>query len=294
MSRLFKSKFRVALAAALVVLACLAAWAFWLEPASTVVRRVSLSVPAWHAEHRGLKIALLTDLHVGAPHMSLGRLRNVVGLVNEEAPDLVIITGDFVIGGPQDEGGERGGVAGGTFVEPEPLAEELKHLRAPLGVYAVLGNHDWWFDGERVARALGGAGLKVLENEAVRIERDGRGFWLGGVADLWTRRPDVEGTLRQVNTDDPVILFTHNPDIFPNVPARVALTVAGHTHGGQVNLPFLGRPVVPSKFGQRYAFGHVVEGGRHLFVSGGVGTSIIPVRFRVPPEIVILKLGPAS
>jgi predicted MPP superfamily phosphohydrolase len=293
-SRLFKSKFRVALAAALVVLACLAAWAFWLEPASTVVRRVSLSVPAWHAEHRGLKIALLTDLHVGAPHMSLGRLRNVVGRVNEEAPDLVIITGDFVIGGPQDEGGERGGVAGGTFVEPEPLAEELKHLRAPLGVYAVLGNHDWWFDGERVARALGGAGLKVLENEAVRIERDGRGFWLGGVADLWTRRPDVEGTLRQVNTDDPVILFTHNPDIFPNVPARVALTVAGHTHGGQVNLPFLGRPVVPSKFGQRYAFGHVVEGGRHLFVSGGVGTSIIPVRFRVPPEIVILKLGPAS
>jgi hypothetical protein len=134
----------------------------------------------------------------------------------------------------------------------------------------------------------------VLENEAVRIEREGRGFWLGGVADLWTRRPDVEGTLRQVNTDDPVILFTHNPDIFPNVPARVALTVAGHTHGGQVNLPFLGRPVVPSKFGQRYAFGHVVEGGRHLFVSGGVGTSIIPVRFRVPPEIVILKLEPAS
>lgn len=294
MSRLFKSKFRVALAVVLVVAACLAAWAFWLEPASTVVRRVGLAVPAWHAEHRGLKVALLTDLHVGAPHMSLERLRRVVGRVNEEAPDLVIITGDFVIGGPQDEGGERGGVAGGTFVEPEPLAEELKHMRAPLGVYAVLGNHDWWFDGERVARALGGAGLKVLENEAVRIEREGRGFWLGGVADLWTRKPDVEGTLRQVNTDDPVVLFTHNPDIFPGVPARVTLTVAGHTHGGQVNLPLLGRPVVPSKFGQRYAMGHVVEGGRHLFVSGGVGTSIIPVRFRVPPEIVILKLEPAS
>ncbi|MET0648449.1 MAG: metallophosphoesterase [Pyrinomonadaceae bacterium] len=294
MSRLFKSKFRVALAIALVVLACLAAWAFWLEPASTVVRRVGLAVPAWHAEHKGLKVALLTDLHVGAPHMSLERLRNVVGRVNEEAPDLVIITGDFVIGGPQDEGGERGGVAGGTFVEPEPLAEELKALRAPLGVYAVLGNHDWWFDGERVTRALRGTGLKVLENEAVRIEHEGRGFWLGGVADLWTRRPDVEGTLRQVNTDDPVILFTHNPDIFPNVPARVTLTVAGHTHGGQVNLPLLGRPVVPSKFGQRYAFGHVVEGGRHLFVSGGVGTSIVPVRFRVPPEIVILKLEPGA
>jgi predicted MPP superfamily phosphohydrolase len=292
MFRLFKSRFRVALVAAAVLLTCLAAWAFWLEPASTVVRRVSLAVPKWHAEHKGLKVALLTDLHVGAPHMSLARLREVVARVNEETPDLVIITGDFVIGGPQDEGGERGGVLGGTFIEPEPLAEELKALRAPLGVFAVLGNHDWWYDGERVARALGGAGLKVLENEAVRIERGGRAFWLGGVADLWTRRPDVHGMLRQVSSDDPVILFTHNPDIFPGVPARVSLTVAGHTHGGQVSLPFVGRPVVPSKFGQRYAFGHVVEGGRHLFVSGGVGTSIIPVRFRVPPEIVILRLGP--
>ena len=185
-------------------------------------------------------------------------------------------------------------MAGGTFVEPEPIAEELRALRAPLGVYAVLGNHDWWFDGGRVARALGGAGLKVLENEAVKVESSGRAFWLGGVADLWTRRPDVPGTLRQVTSDDPVVLFTHNPDIFPDVPARVSLTVAGHTHGGQVNLPLVGRPVVPSRFGQRYAMGHVVEGGRHLFVSGGVGTSIIPVRFRVPPEIVILKLGPGT
>jgi predicted MPP superfamily phosphohydrolase len=294
MSRLFKTRFRVVLAAALVVLACLAAWAFWLEPASTVVRRVSLAVPGWREEHRGLKVALLTDLHVGAPHMSPGRLRDVVGRVNEESPDLVIITGDFVIGGPQDEGGERGGVAGGTFVKPEPIAAELKLLKAPLGVYAVLGNHDWWYDGERVASALRGAGLSVLENEAVRIERGGRAFWLAGVADMWTRTPDIEGALRQVNTDDPVILFTHNPDIFPKVPPRVSLTLAGHTHGGQVNLPVVGRPVVPSKFGQRYAFGHVVEGGRHLYVSGGVGTSIIPARFRVPPEIVILKLEPGS
>lgn len=270
----------------LFMLVCLAAWAFWLEPASTVVRHVSLAVPAWHAEHRELKFALLTDLHVGAPHMSLERLRTVVGRVNEEAPDLVIITGDFVIGGKD----HKGGVAGGTFVEPEPIAVELKNLRAPLGVYAVLGNHDCWYDCERVARALRGAGVNVLENEAVRIEHGGRAFWLAGVADLWTRTPDIEGTLRQVNSDDPVILFTHNPDIFPDVPARVSLTLAGHTHGGQVNLPLVGRPVVPSKFGQRYAMGHVVEGGRHLFVSGGVGTSIIPARFRVPPEIVILKL----
>jgi uncharacterized protein len=290
MSRLFKSRFGVALAVVSVVLFCLAVWAFWWEPASTVIRHVNLAVPGWRAEHGGLKVALLTDLHVGAPHMSLGRLREVVGRVNGESPDLVIITGDFVIGGQDHEGG----VVGGTLVEPEPIAAELKSLSAPLGVYAVLGNHDHWYDGARVARALRGAGLKVLENESVRIERGGRAFWLAGIEDLWTRRPDIEGALRQVGPDDPVILFTHNPDIFPQVPARVSLTLAGHTHGGQVNLPLVGRPVVPSRFGQRYAFGHVVEGGRHLYVSGGVGTSIIPVRFRVPPEIVILQLEPET
>ncbi len=294
MSRLFKSKLRVTLAVVLVVLTSLAAWAFWLEPSSITVRRVGLSVPGWRAEHAGLKVALLTDLHVGAPHMGLAQLHRVVERTNAEAPDVILITGDFVIGGPQDEGGERGGVAGGTFVEPELIAAELKHLRAPLGVHAVLGNHDWWFDGVRVTRALEGAGVRVLENQAARVERGGRAFWLAGIADLWTRKPDVAGALREVSADDAVLLFTHNPDIFPGVPARVSLTIAGHTHGGQVNLPLVGCLVVPSRFGQRYAMGHVVEGGRHLYVGGGIGTSIIPVRFRVPPEIVVLSLEPMN
>lgn len=292
MRRLFKTKLRGALFVASVLCAGLAAWACWLEPSSITVRRVSLAVPRWPDEQRGLKIAVLTDLHVGSPYTGLAKLRRVVERTNEERPDLVLLLGDFVIGGKKEDGGAEGGVVGGTFVEPEPIAAELKNLRAPLGVFAVLGNHDWWFDGARITRALEGAGLVVLENRAVRIEHGGRGLWLGGVADLWTRRPDIEGTLRQVTTDEPVLLFTHNPDIFPDVPARVSLTLAGHTHGGQVNIPFVGRPVVPSHFGQRYAFGHVVEQGRHLFVSGGVGTSIVPVRFRVPPEIVVLSLEP--
>jgi predicted MPP superfamily phosphohydrolase len=291
MPGLFKSKLRTALAVVLALSAALAAWAFWLEPSSVTVRRVSLAVPRWREGQRGVKVAVLTDLHVGSPYMGLDKLRRVVGRTNEERPDLILLLGDFVIGGKRDEGGTEGGVVGGTFVEPEPIAAELKNLRAPLGVYAVLGNHDWWFDGERMTRALVGAGLVVLENRAVRVGGVGQGFWLGGVADLWTRKPDIEGTLRQVSTDEPVLLFTHNPDIFPEVPARVSLTLAGHTHGGQVNLPLVGRPMVPSHYGQRYAFGHVVEDGRHLFVSGGVGTSIIPARFRVPPEIVILTLS---
>ena len=294
MSRVLKSKLTLVAAVLLAALVALALWGFWLEPASVTVSRVRLRVPRWHAEHRELKLAVLTDLHVGSPYTGLAKLASVVERTNEERPDAVLLLGDFVIGGPKDEGGERGGVVGGEFVEPEPIAEALRRLRAPLGVFAVLGNHDCWFDCERVARALEAAGVRVLENRAARVETGGRVFWLAGAADLWTQRPDVDGALRQVETEDPVILLTHNPDIFPRVPARVSLTVAGHTHGGQVNLPLFGRPVVPSKFGQRYAMGHVVEGGRHLFVSGGVGTSIVPVRFRVPPEIVILQLEPES
>ncbi|MGB8509613.1 MAG: metallophosphoesterase [Pyrinomonadaceae bacterium] len=271
-----------------VALALLGVWALWLEPDSITVRNVSLRIPAWHAEHGGMRIAVLTDLHVGAPHMSVEKLRRVVERTNGEQPELVLLLGDFVIGGRE----HKGGVVGGEFITPELIAAELKNLRAPLGVFAVLGNHDWWFDGERVAVALRDAGVTVLENSATRISRNERSFWLVGIADLWTRQPDIEGALRQVEGDDPVLLMTHNPDIFPGVPPRVSLTLAGHTHGGQVNLPLFGRPVVPSKFGQRYAMGHVVEGGRHLFVSGGIGTSIVPVRFRVPPEIVILTLTP--
>lgn len=273
-------KFKVAFIIIVVIFTVLGLWAFWIEPASIIVRHVSLRVPQWHAEHRDLKVAVLTDLHVGAPHMGIDKLRRVVERTNNERPDVVVMLGDFVI----DD------VVGGKFVEPEPIAEALRNLRAPLGVFAVLGNHDWWNDGERVTRALRGAGVVVLENEVRRVERDGRAFWLIGIADLWTRRPDIGGSLSKVDGDDPVIIITHNPDIFPNVPARVTLTLAGHTHGGQVNLPLIGRPVVPSDFGQRYAMGHVVEDGRHLFVSGGVGTSIIPVRFRVPPEIAILMM----
>lgn len=275
-----RRRFAVALVLVALLALALGLWAFWFEPASLSVRVVSLQVPRWHAEHRSLRIAVLTDLHVGAPHMKLDKLREVVERTNREQPDVVLVLGDLVIDG----------VAGGTFVEPEPIAAELGRLRAPLGTIAVLGNHDWWNDGERITKALRQAGLSVLENESRRIERDGRSFWVAGVADAWTRRPDIAGSLAQTDSRDPVILITHNPDIFPGVPSRVSLTLAGHTHGGQVNLPLVGRPIVPSNFGQRYASGHVVEDGRHLFVCDGIGTSIIPVRFRVPPQIVILTL----
>ena len=273
-------KLRAALVALVVLFVVLGLWAFWIEPAWLSTHRFVLEIPGWQPAHRGLKVAILTDLHVGSPHAGLEKLEKVVESTNRERPDLIVILGDLVIQG----------VIGGSFVEPEATAEVLKGLRAPLGTVAVLGNHDWWLDGVRVEKALAGAGIVVLENEAHPLQVQGQPLWIVGLADLWTRKPDIAGSLRQVKGQDPVILLTHNPDVFPDVPPRVNLTLAGHTHGGQVNLPIVGRLVVPSKYGQRFAMGHIVENGRHLFVGGGVGTSILPVRFRVPPEVVILEL----
>ena len=253
-----------------------------------LVRYRRIELAGWPTD---LRIAVLSDLHVGSPHNGLDKLQRIVERTNAENPALVVLLGDFVIGGP---GGNNRGLPGGTFVEPERIAEELKKFRASSGVYAVLGNHDWWSGGERIRRALIQAGIPVLENQAVRVKRpDGGALWLGGIADLWTRDPDIAGTLKQVtdhaDNSDPVVLITHNPDIFPEVPARVSLTLAGHTHGGQVSLPLYGTVVTTSRLG--YNAGEFVEQGRHLFVTTGLGTSIMPVRFGVPPEIVILTVA---
>ena len=248
-----------------------------------ITRHVRLELPGWGVVPKDdLRIAVISDLHIGSPHVGLDKLRKIVERTNAENPALIVLLGDFVIGGPRTS---SQGVRGGDFVEPEMTARELKELHAPLGVFAVLGNHDWWYDGERVGKALTDVGIPVLENRAVHIGH----LWLGGIADFWTREPDVAGTLRQVDGDDPVVLITHNPDIFPDVPARVGLTIGAHTHGGQVHLPVIGTLVTTSRHG--YNAGEFVEQGRHLFVTTGIGTSILPVRLGVPPEIVILTLA---
>jgi predicted MPP superfamily phosphohydrolase len=175
-----------------------------------------------------------------------------------------------------------------------------------------MGNHDWWEDstaqknggGDTIGhRALADVGIQVYSNRAARLEKGGSAFWIAGLEDQlallpgrkWKRAwmgglDDLDGTLAQVTDDAPVILLAHEPDIFPKVPSRVALTLSGHTHGGQVRIA--GRsPVVPSRFGDRYAYGHIVETHRNLIVSGGLGCSIAPIRFGVPPEIVVVDLG---
>ena len=258
-------------------------WSLWLEPASLRNEDYALELLAWPAACDGLRIAVLTDLHVGSPFNGLPKLREVVALTLAAQPDVILLAGDYVIHG----------VPGGTFVPPEEIGPVLGRLAAPVGVYAVLGNHDWWLDAPRVTRALESAGIPVLEDASALIERGACRFWLAGVGDFWESPHDIGAALHDVPDGAAVIVFTHNPDLFPNIPARVMLTIAGHTHGGQVNLPLVGRLIVPSLYGERFAIGHIVEDGRHMFVATGVGTSLFPIRFRVPPEVSMLVLHSA-
>ncbi len=274
-------------------------YGFWIEPTYRLrVAEYRLIPPGW-PPGRALTIAALSDIHANEPFMPLERVEEIVRATNALRPDVVVLLGDYP--------------GTGRFIRRViPVAETasvLKELRAPHGVHTVLGNHDWWEDPQaqrfrrgppRVARVLTDAGLSVLHNAAVKTGFREQGFWVAGVGSLWAYEEgggrylganDIGRTLGAVTDRDPVILLCHEPDIFPQVPpGRVALTLAGHTHGGQVRL--LGHsPFVPSAFGNRYAYGHVMEEGKHMIVSGGLGTSILPVRLGVPPEITLVRLG---
>lgn len=275
------SRSKIIAALLLVIGLVLAVDAVFIEPNRLVVHQATITLSPCPEELRGLRIAAISDIHAGSPYITLNKIHRLVALTNDQQPDLILLPGDFVIQN----------VIGGNFIDPTILAAELKNLKARIGVFAALGNHDWWYNGSRVKTALEEVGIKVLDNKTIKLEQNGKAFWLAGFADKWEGNPAVTETLKQIADTSPIIAFTHNPDLFPEIPNRVALTIAGHTHGGQVALPLVGRLVVPSKFKQRYAAGHIMEAGKHLFVTTGVGTSIIPVRFRVPPEIAVLTIN---
>jgi predicted MPP superfamily phosphohydrolase len=258
----------------------LALWAFWLEPRSLVVHETTLALPHWSPSLSGLRVAVLSDLHVGSPYWVLEHTQKLVNETNQQHPDLILLAGDYQING----------VPFGTWVAAEPIAEALGGLKAPLGTIAVLGNHDHWNDGPRMEQALRARGIIVLENQTHEVRYHGSSFYVVGLADRMTRPQAIPETIALVPPGVPAIVLVHEPDVFPEIDPRVSLTVAGHTHGGQVALPLLGRRIVPSEYGERYAAGHIVENGKHLFVTTGVGTSTFPVRFRVPPEIAMLVL----
>lgn len=264
--------------------ATLAVWGFAIEPGRLVTCEATVQSAWWSAGRAPLRIVAISDIHTGSPHNGLDNLARVVDRANALAPDIVVLLGDYVIHG----------VLFGRFVAPEATARVLGRWRARHGIFAVLGNHDWWLDGMRVGNALRRAGIRVLENQATPLDLPGGRIWLAGIADDTTRMPNVVGTLAPIPDADPVIVITHDPAIFPDVPVRPVMTLAGHMHGGQVYLPWIGALIVPGRAPRRHAHGLIEEGGKTMYVTSGVGTSIIPVRLNMPPEIAAITIRPSS
>ena len=258
---------------------------FVVEPGELVERDYALAPRGWPRACDGLRVDVVADTHTGSPRNGLDHFDEVVKRLSDDDSKIVLMAGDYVILK----------VLLGRYVPASDTAEHLKPLLARKPVYAVLGNHDWWKGGPAVREAFAAAGVHMIDNRAEAVSVGGCRFWLVGLGDALEGKPDIPGAFAQVTDDAPVIALTHEPSLFPRIPARAALTVAGHTHGGQVQL-------WPRTLFGKEAFdpdSHRLRGaydvdGRLLFVTPGIGTSILPMRLGVPPEISRLTLRGAS
>jgi predicted MPP superfamily phosphohydrolase len=265
----------------LVVGLAMAGFGYWTATRDPVVREAKVELRGWPKNQRPLRLLLMTDIHVQGPDMSPTRLLRIVEQANALAPDIVLMAGDFI--------GDRE-LRTHTY-SAEEMAAPLAALRAPLGRFAVLGNHDHWNNAPAVYAALTGAGIKVLVNEAVRVGP----LALGGVDDDHTSRSDLGRTLVGMQMAGGVpILLSHSPDPFPALPEDVPLMLAGHTHCGQIRLPWIGPLATASRHGKRYACGRYDERGRTLVVSAGLGTSVLPFRIGAVPDMWLIELGPKA
>jgi predicted MPP superfamily phosphohydrolase len=238
---------------------------------------VTLTVPNLPEPFKGKRVAFLADLHHG-PYVPIPYIAHAVDMAQALNPDLILLGGDY-----PDRGIE--------YVAP--CIHELARLRAPLGVYAILGNHDH-YDGcqPHVSAALREAGIPELTNRGLWIEDGGARFWLCGVDDFWRGVQDLPAALGDTTRDDAVVLLSHNPDYVEEIAdPRVGLVLSGHTHGGQINIPIIGAPVVPSLYGQKYVHGLVQGPVVPVFVTRGIGTIIPPIRIACRPEIIHATLA---
>lgn len=276
---------------------CLA-YAYFVEPRRLVVRHEELSIAGWDPAFDGFRIAMIGDIHGGSNGADAAKLRKVVEEVNAERVDLVVLLGDYVSqersSKPISERGLRMPVA--------EMADDLSGMQARFGVIAVLGNHDGWFGDQKVVPDLQRVGYRVLQNEVFTVEQNGKALRFLGLIDHmkagdWKVYSDkAKAAAAPTEGSGDLVVLEHSPDILPLVTGDLKISddlklfLAAHTHGGQVWLPILGRPVIPSSYGQKYAYGHVYDRGVDMWVTSGVGTSILPLRFMVPPEVIVLTL----
>jgi predicted MPP superfamily phosphohydrolase len=288
------SKLKIILPLLLFVFVLCLAYAYYIEPDRLVVNEKTLHIKNWNSAFDNFKIVAVSDIHGGSNGVTEEKIRRIVSLINEQDADLVVFLGDYV----SQQRGDRSQLK----MPVATIAENLKGIEAKYGVYAVLGNHDGLFDDQQIAAELERAGINVLQNEIRFIKKDNQQIRLLGLKDhlklnsWYTFDADVRSVIAQNEPGGDIIVLEHSPDVFEvlnyykNLGTDFKLMLAGHTHGGQIWFPVLGTPLVPSSFGQKYARGHISEKGSDLFVTSGVGTSILPLRFGVPPEIAVLTI----
>lgn len=273
--RWWKRTFRILLGTVVAGIAYSLTETFW-----TQVTRTTIPVPRLPTEFDGLKIVLLTDIHHGT-YTGIDFVRRVVATTNGLRPDLVLLGGDYVHGRTGED-------------YALPCLAALNGLEAPLGVWSVPGNHDYWEHIRRYHAALAVTNIGDLCNRGVWLSRGASRIRLGGIDDLWCGRPDLASALGDTGPNDCALLLCHNPDYVERLTdPRVRLVMSGHMHGGQVLLPFI-PPQVPSNYGAKYLKGLIQGPTTQVYVSRGLGTVSLPFRFRSRPEIALLTLTAAG
>ncbi len=271
---------RLAVAASVTALAADCAI---IEPNRPRVVRREIALSRWPSRLDGFTIALLSDFHYD-PYFSAHPLHSAIGMVNDLRPDLIALTGDFVSTPLLHSNDRKAALAA------EPCADLIGKMNARHGLWAVMGNHDYFTDQDHVIAALQAQGIQVLSNRSVPIESDGARFWLGGLNDILSRTADIRATLQPVPTGDATILLVHEPDYAARVAAfPVDLQLSGHSHGGQVRVPFV-PPLFLPELGRKYIWGQYKIGQLTLYTNPGLGTVNLPIRLNCPPEITLLTL----